>query len=78
MGEGAILVYSTPGFAAPTFMIERRMDFDERFEYSIPRAEIIRDSNGAASSIDIREEKRSDCVDGRRMVCMDSTKDNDD
>jgi hypothetical protein len=75
LGEGAILLYSTPGFAALTCIIERGIGLDEGLEYSIPRAEIIRDSNGAASSIDIREENRSGCLIGRRMVSMEFTRD---
>jgi hypothetical protein len=51
------------------------MGFDERLEYSIPRAEIIRDSNGMTSSTEHREEKRSGCAVGTRMVSMDFTMD---
>jgi hypothetical protein len=70
-GMCTILVYSTPGFAALTFIIAGRMGLFACFEYSIPRAEIIRDSSGGTSSIEILDEGRLCSLVGARIVPTD-------
>ena len=57
-GGATILVNSTPGFAALTFIIAGGRGLWPSFEYSMPRPEIIRDSNCRASSIVILDEDR--------------------